>query len=318
MSKELAPLDTIGIAAKLEDRGLSVGVKSRFTTAVDRLLGRYVDLLLAPVDGLEARIRARDAKKLEAIEADIALIDRPEELVERRVLIDSARKQDNVSAVVREALEGLADDGAPGPGGADSGADVDEDWLNIFKNYAETASSERMRTLWGRVLAGELRAPGVYSYSTLRFISELDPSIAKKTELAFSKVVGNWILFPEEMSGDVFLLHSILEQRGLISGFEGMQNVLVNIGEDGRGFLRGNTHILQINGVTGSKITTSVMFLTEVGREVLPLLPQPDEVPLLREVVERMDKSNITKITLGKILSPDRMSLDEVLFEKSE
>src|SRR5208283_1459027 len=54
--------------------------------------------------------------------------------------------------------------------------------LNIFERYAEDASSETMRALWARVLAGEIRRPGQFSLRTLRFMSELDATTAKLFE----------------------------------------------------------------------------------------------------------------------------------------
>ena len=315
MSKGIAPLDTIGVAAKLEDGGVSIGVRTRFTTAVDRVLGRYVDILHAHADGLEDRIRARNARRLQELEEQE---QQPElaELVEHRVLLERARKDDNLKSVVLEAVEVLREDRAEAPENPDP---IEDDWLNIFKEYAETASSERMRILWGRVLAGEARVPGAFSYATLRFISELDRSIAERTERAFSKVISNFIFHPGELAGEQFQLFAALEQRGLISGFEGMQNTTVTLGADGKGFFAGTDLILAIEGTPNETIRQTVMFLTEVGREVLPLLPKPDEATLIRELSAGLAKNtNVTKITVGRRVAPDRMTLDEVLYEKPQ
>lgn len=50
--------------------------------------------------------------------------------------------------------------------------EVDDDWLNVFEQYAENASSERLREMWARVLSKESISPGNISLRTLRFLSE--------------------------------------------------------------------------------------------------------------------------------------------------
>ncbi|MDR6195610.1 DUF2806 domain-containing protein [Siphonobacter sp. SORGH_AS_0500] len=50
---------------------------------------------------------------------------------------------------------------------------VDEDWLTRFFKYAESISSEEMQTLWGRILAGEIREPKSFSLRTLDIIRNL-------------------------------------------------------------------------------------------------------------------------------------------------
>lgn len=49
--------------------------------------------------------------------------------------------------------------------------EVDEDWLNVFFDKAKLISSENMQTLWGRILAEEVNAPGTISLSLLHTIS---------------------------------------------------------------------------------------------------------------------------------------------------
>jgi hypothetical protein len=314
VSKELAPIDTIGVAAKLEERGVSVGVRSRFTTAVDRLLGCYVDLLRAHAEGLEDRIRSRNEIKLRAVPEE----DREAVQIECRTLEQRAKETENVAAAGRVALEILtADQTSENQAGeaASDGSEIEPDWLNLYEKYAGAASSERMQILWGRVLAGEVRGPGAFSYATLRFIAELDRSLAEKTETAFRNVIGNVIIHPAEMKGEIFNLYNVLSQRGLLTGFEGFQNVTINISDGGVGFLVGNTHVARIFGEANTTINQSVLFLTEVGKEILPLLEAPDEPGLFKDWVKQLDKGGITKIELGLKIPDNRMRIVDVLFE---
>ena len=68
-----------------------------------------------------------------------------------RLAEEAARNQENREEVGRRAFEELsqsADDDA-------SDAPIEDDWLNIFGRHAENASSEMLRDLWAKILAGE-------------------------------------------------------------------------------------------------------------------------------------------------------------------
>ena len=85
----------------------------------------------------------------------------------------SYRKHHNVlpaSASAVEVLRSNAEANSAVPP-HDAEAELDEDWLNVTERFAEDASTEQMQNIWGRVLAGEIRKPGIYSISTLNFLS---------------------------------------------------------------------------------------------------------------------------------------------------
>ena len=58
----------------------------------------------------------------------------------------------------------------------------DDDWINRFFSSAQEVSSDDMQTLWGRILAGEVKQPGSYSLRTLDFLRNLTASEAKAFE----------------------------------------------------------------------------------------------------------------------------------------
>ena len=55
---------------------------------------------------------------------------------------------------------------------------VDDVWLNIFETEARPQSTEGGQLLFGRILAGEIRNPGSYSFRTLKTLGELDEKVA--------------------------------------------------------------------------------------------------------------------------------------------
>jgi hypothetical protein len=83
------------------------------------------------------------------------------------------RKQTNKEEVARKA----ADFATSTPMENDAKVPGD-DWMNLFESHAERASSEEVRSLWGRVLDGEVRKPGAFSLRGLNFIATLDADMA--------------------------------------------------------------------------------------------------------------------------------------------
>ncbi|WP_213942570.1 DUF2806 domain-containing protein [Klebsiella variicola] len=51
--------------------------------------------------------------------------------------------------------------------------EVDLDWINRWKEYAISFSTEDLQLLWAKVLAGEIKNPGKFSIRTLEFIKTL-------------------------------------------------------------------------------------------------------------------------------------------------
>ena len=79
------------------------------------------------------------------------------------------RRQINKEAVALKTIKNLQADPPPEQGDGPS-----EDWLANFERYAEEAPSDQLRTLFARLLAGEIRKPSGISPMTLHFMSMLD------------------------------------------------------------------------------------------------------------------------------------------------
>lgn len=142
------------------------------------------------------------------------LVADPEEMARARArfLGETYRKQQNVEAIAQIAAEEIATDPV------EPLNDPEDDWLNVFTRYAEDSSSERARRLWGRVLAGEFRAPGSISLRTLRLLSELDQQTADDFEKIVGNITGDFIYRAEgENQGEPFLRLARLETAGLIA-----------------------------------------------------------------------------------------------------
>lgn len=124
------------------------------------------------VEPFRERIVERETlNKIDAAVGDALarqMAENPEVLAryQARLLSHSIVSQTNVEAVASAAIEhgALKSDAADNP---------EDDWINHFIPYAEKASSDRMRDLLGRILAGEIKKPGSYSLATLRVVNEI-------------------------------------------------------------------------------------------------------------------------------------------------
>jgi hypothetical protein len=88
-------------------------------------------------------------------------------------LNDLVRKQINREAIAEITVEELKALPAPDSDARRSGAPISQDWLNRFGPFAENASSDELRALFGRILAGEIRRPGSFSIRALEILASI-------------------------------------------------------------------------------------------------------------------------------------------------
>ncbi len=102
------------------------------------------------------------------------------ELAERatkRMLLQEMRKQQNIEAIVDNAYEELQKETEV------TSDPVDDDWIIRFFNSVDDVSSEKLRKIWARLLAGEIKAPHTYSMRTLdilRSISSIEATLVEQ------------------------------------------------------------------------------------------------------------------------------------------
>jgi hypothetical protein len=274
----------LSIRAQVDASGITASAKSRALNALDRLVGNLVDWPGAFVEGAVRRKRAKDDAEINLIEALAA--EAKEHVLSDPALVRRAlwslfgervREQKNIESVASEAIESLKQ--LPPPEGESSEGTVSDDWLNLFSSYAKMASSEHFRALWGRVLAGEIREPGAFSLSTLRVMAELDKQIAASFEQAMRLRFSGFIPKSPELSGELLLDLTMLEEVGLLQEVNG--SLQLDLKNDSTGY----AHYFEKDwGVrmklqAGAAITVLVIRISRSGREIGSILPNiaPEE-----------------------------------------
>jgi hypothetical protein len=289
----------VSVAVKFDETGFEAKARSRTVNAFERLAAGLLEWPASWVEGRIQRNRLAGAAREELAAADRAAaaeLLRSHPAAGQRTLenflIEQDRKQKNRDAVAFEAMEELK--ALPPPAeSSDSAAaksdHLDEDWLNLFGSHAEHASSDHMRKLWGRVLAGEIRRPGSFALSTLRIMAELDHQIASTFEAVMQDCIANsYVPTPGQMRGDRLDAISLLEHIGLVHGAAGVLTRNFEVDENGNAHISNRTYALRVHEI---------------------LAPVADDVPLRRLadlIREDAKYGAIQLLTLGP-LSDDNM-----------
>lgn len=230
------------------------------------------------------------------------------------LLAKELRKQQNKEAIAEKTIEILAHHR---DSNHSESRTPDDDWLNVFERYAENASSEKLRDLWARILAGEIRKPQSFSLKTMRFVSELDQKTASIFEGLADKILnGSTIPKRKGQRGEPFHNLLRLEEFGLLSGVQSdISNYIEMESGEGVSFsYRENS--IGIKADTKCSINFPVIALTLVGQEIASILAIKDSMDSAREFVELLPKEGLLKISYGKMENGNFVDEPLVLWEK--
>lgn len=195
-------------------------------------------------------------------------------------------------------------------------AKIDEDWLFRWRDSASNVSAEYLQHLWGRVLAGELKAPGSFSLRTLEFLRNVSQDEARAIEKLAAFVLSGFVYRDKQASDSLGLPFAFLlemQDLGLLSGVETGLEFTLPSSEDKR-FIRlliAGPRVLIIKHADPSKhLKLPVYKVTPIGREVLSLgVAQPDAA-YLKHVGESICKLGF-EVSIGRYF---RITKDHVNF----
>ncbi|SOB86756.1 Protein of unknown function [Sphingomonas guangdongensis] len=272
----------------------------------------WADRAASKIESKTSALRMMDAAvakaAAESVVADPEVIKRAADNLLRK----EYRKQNNKEQIMHEAVVELARE--PDRTSVADSEVIDEDWLNVFEQYAETASTDRMRGIWARVLAGEIRKSGTFSIRTLRFLSEFSQEeafnfsklaqFATKSYIARSAVKE---LFPDDVRPLLFL-----ENAGLINGATGIPlEVTLTFDNQGMAYVFARGLVLRIHGKPEQKSNLEIIALTQVGSDIASIIPISDEGQGLRSVWKELSSDQTLWADLCKVIEADGALLAE-------
>lgn len=273
-----SPSGWAGVIGPLFEGGLPQFIAGPAGKAISRLIGGAADIPAAYLEQLSQavrdRTRARSIIVTKVAEASASAASSDQDVLDRAISHYAGelhRSQLNREAIAAQTLEHLRRDppplDTPGP---------EDDWLNSFQRNASEASSERMQDLYARILAGEIRQPGSFSLTTLRFMNVLDSHTAAAINAVLPLVIdGHWMI--RDLAHVHLKLNAILdldEAGFLYSGGGNLNKTLMPV-LDGKAVLGfGETALITPIFTSFGKVGS--YNLTRAGRELYRLLtPEP-------------------------------------------
>jgi hypothetical protein len=157
---------------------------------------KLIESVQAAIGTLYEPTRIRREAKAKADAAIVmantdAEIDEIAQRAAHRMAFQETRRQQNIEAVVADAQKFLPTAVSPEP--------VNSDWTSRFFDAAQDVSTEELRVVWSRLLAGEVAKPGSFSKRTLSVLRDLNAQDAKAFQL-LRQIVWNF-------GEDSFVIH---------------------------------------------------------------------------------------------------------------
>lgn len=187
--------------------------------------------------------------------------------ISQRIEYQGRKRQANISFVVREAARQLGDKEVPQH-------EPDHDWAARFFAGVQDVSSEDMRIIWARILAGEVREPGVTSLRTLATLRNLSSSEARSFSGIARCRIGS-LVYPEFTSYYWETLPLMVEVGLMRSTEEGI--VDISVASEGKVIHREPGCILVLKAEQLINTAWRGHELTRPGEEIARCIePEPD------------------------------------------
>ena len=294
-----------GTFEKIAEGGLLRLIASKpIQQAIGRLVLGVVDVPVAKLEqwaqGIRSDTAARKkvgaavAEKARALAtADARLIDRGLE----RWTAQLGKRQDAREDIALRTLAHCAEEGLPS-GGFTSPS---EEFMGLFEDIAERASSEALADLMARILAGEMRRPKSVSRRTLQVAAILDQEVIDAlAEVAPYQLDGGWFHVPpggrDGWGKNFWLLNSVS-----ISNELGIRQLRFD--DSDRAVIRvGNNAIVVTQHPQKFSWFSDGVELTPIGRELIGVLPVRHDRKAMEIARGFLEHPQVVKVELGDIV----------------
>ena len=226
--------------------------------------------------------------------------------IQERLLFSQVEKQNNIDNVVEVAAEQLGKENTV------SEEPVDRHWSKRFFNIVEDVSDEEMQTLWGRILAGEIKSPQSYSLRAL----ELLKNLSKKEAETFMKFAA----FAISSNGETFILNYeneklleenyklnlkdrlLLEELGILTTKDLQFKILATKEIQSQiYFVIGGTIVSLEKPANQPEQQLQALIFTKIGQELLKLVNSSTNLDYTQLLASKLRKDNYS-VKYGSIL----------------
>lgn len=257
-----------------------------------QVIGRLIDTVSAGVGALTEPWLIKRRAKAEGA-ADVIRAESQAQVAEvlaraeKRLAAQEVRRQENLEAVVNEAARILEADSnqAPTP-------PVSPDWTARLLGTVQDIGDAEMRSIWARILAGEVKRPGSFSLRTLEIVRNLSVREAQAFNALSLMTWENGALFtplifdaqePELQAADInFDTLSEFETMGLIR-FDSLRGYGAGKHADLAFRLIDNSEVL-LRRDEPAQFNAGLVMFTHAGRELVRLAQGPVPEPRIASV----------------------------------
>lgn len=258
--------------------------------ALSRLIGGVADIPAAWLEQKAQNIRnetnARSNMMDKLTDGSIAIGLQDPVLLERglnNMLHKVYREQSNREAVASKTIEHLKE-GNAGENQTVENAGPSDDWMDTFSDHASKASSEDMRDLFARILAGEIRKPESISRQTLNLASLLDVNTAKLIEKILPHVWNENVIFSDIIDNMIYTDMLDLNSIGYLQPSEMGLTLTMRVLNNTIHFRNGN-RIISVRNLTGNEVVFNNYRLTRAGKELSKAIAvEPDYMALKQSI----------------------------------
>ncbi|WP_158497204.1 DUF2806 domain-containing protein [Mannheimia sp. USDA-ARS-USMARC-1261] len=231
-------------------------------------------------DRLKKKLAEAEPKEQPKIMGEIVVINHKIELL--------TRQQNTMNSFIEtlKEIEGLSENELNEP---------DNDWLREWTKNAGRFSDEHFNILWGKVLAGEMRKPGSFSYRALEGLRNLSKADANLI-LQISPFVTNGIIYKSNElifnMGTTWGNWYQLEEMGIVKHVGSVSTSISNqVSKDLVMHIDGIKYSLILSSETQTEISEPVIILTELGGAVMNLITNTfrEDITLIKKQEEYMN-----------------------------
>jgi hypothetical protein len=206
---------------------------------------------------------------------------------------------------------------------------IDADWLYRWRDYAGGTSSDELQIIWGKLLAGEVKAPGAFSLRTMEFVKNLSPEEATNIEKVLQFSTNNFIYKDatnHDFSSNTIAAFGIelrdlleLQNLGVVTGVEAFNGLSLSYeltsDADFTATFRSDNKCLAVSSSSYKKLVLKVFPLTSLGLQLLALCNPKANIEYLKAMGQSIKKMGLNvrlvTIELNDLDEDNMLVLDE-------
>ena len=258
----------------------------------------------------DAQAQARQAIA-KPIESGHGVVEITRDNITQRIEFQERKRLANVSSVLQNAAAELGDKKV-------SDHEPDHDWTARFFDSVQDVSSEDMRKIWSKILAGEVEKPGGTSLRTLSILRDMSQNDAKMFSEIMRYTIGGFIHYESyilssnlargmhkyDSFGTIPESFVVIQELGLLHGTHDPSPQLI-LNDEGIKITTNCNRILVIEGSSRQKIgLQDILALTSPAIELSTFCEVEPDFKYLACFAECLKRQNCTLKIAPKVITP--------------